>query len=99
MGPLETAALTAVHITDNAYSTSIIAQIEKLTDTRCTAGAVWTVLDRLVKSGLLAARSNPHFNARNGQPKTFYKLTKDGERELLYSVEVMRRITTALNSH
>jgi len=67
---------------DNAYGVTIRQNVTDLTGKYWSIGAVYDVLDRLTKKGLVSTVAGDPVKARGGKSKRFYGITKSGFREL-----------------
>lgn len=67
---------------DNAYGVTIRQYITDLTGKYWSIGAVYDVLDRLTRKGLVSTVAGDPVKARGGKSKRFYKIKKSGFKEL-----------------
>lgn len=67
---------------DNAYGVTIRQYITDLTGKYWSIGAVYDVLDRLTRKGLVSTVAGDPVKVRGGKSKRFYKITKPGFKEL-----------------
>jgi PadR family transcriptional regulator, regulatory protein PadR len=80
LGEFEQIVLLAImRLGDQAYGTSIRAEIEKCTGRGPTPGAMYTTLDRLEIKGMLASRMGDPTPERGGRAKRYFKVTRSGE--------------------
>lgn len=70
--------LAVYRLGDNAYGTTIRAQIEELLGREFSVGAIYVPLDRLVQKGYLTTYQSDPTPARGGRSKRFYRVTADG---------------------
>jgi PadR family transcriptional regulator PadR len=75
---------------DNAYGISIREQVEKDTGVSWLSGAIYAPLNRLKKSGYIAARPAKGPGECGGRPRIYYTLTPRG-REELGAIQAMNR--------
>jgi DNA-binding PadR family transcriptional regulator len=67
---------------DNAYGVTIRKNVTDLTDKYWSIGAVYDVLDRLTRKGLVSTVVGDPVKARGGKSKRFYRITKSGFKAL-----------------
>lgn len=67
---------------DNAYGVTIRRHVTELTGKYWSIGAIYDVLDRLTKKGMVSTVIGDPVKARGGKSKRFYKITKSGFKEL-----------------
>jgi DNA-binding PadR family transcriptional regulator len=67
---------------DNAYGVTIRQNVTDLTGKYWSIGAVYDVLDRLTRKGLVSTVVGDPVKARGGKSKRFYKITKSGFKAL-----------------
>jgi DNA-binding PadR family transcriptional regulator len=67
---------------DNAYGVTIRQNVTDLTGKYWSIGAVYDVLDRLTKKGLVSTVVGDPVKARGGKSKRFYRITKPGFKAL-----------------
>jgi len=80
LGEFEEIVLLVVAILEGeAYSVSIIAQIEERLHREASLGAVQTVLKRLEDKGLLLSEFGATTKARGGKRKRLYEITAKGQ--------------------
>lgn len=85
-----------VSLGDEAYGASIRREIERRTGRDVSAGAVYTVLGRLERDGLVASRVGGPTARRGGRRRKLYQLRPDGARELYAARERMHRMEDGL---
>ena len=66
----------------NAYGVTIRESVTELTGKYWSIGAVYDVLDRLTRKGLVSTIVGDPVKARGGKSKRFYKITKSGFKAL-----------------
>ncbi|HEX4065932.1 MAG TPA: helix-turn-helix transcriptional regulator [Acidobacteriaceae bacterium] len=80
LGEFEQIVLLAIlRLGANAYGVPIRAEIMRCTDRNPTAGALYTVLDRLEGKAMVRSRMGESTAARGGRPKRFFNVTSKGE--------------------
>ncbi len=67
---------------DNAYGVTIRKNVTDLTGKYWSIGAVYDVLDRLTRKGLVSTAVSDPVKARGGKSKRFYRITKSGFKAL-----------------
>lgn len=67
---------------DNAYGVTIRQNVTDLTGKYWSIGAVYDVLDRLTKKGLVSTLVGDPVKTRGGKSKRFYRITKSGFKAL-----------------
>lgn len=98
LGELEQMVLLAmVALGDDAYGASIRREIVRRTEREVRSGAIYTVLERLERSGLVASRIGEPTPERGGRRKRHYRMRHDGARALEVSLERMRRMADGLD--
>ena len=70
--------LTIWKLKENAYGVPVREHVSKATGKYWSIGAVYDVLDRLTRSGLVAAVTGEPTAERGGKSKRFYRVTKLG---------------------
>ena len=74
--------LTVWRLQDDAYSLSIQEAMSQLLDKPVSIGSIYVPLERMKRSGLLAAREGQPTDQRGGRRKRFYTLTAKGQLSL-----------------
>lgn len=98
LGELEQMVLLAiVALGDDAYGASIRREIARRTDREVGSGAIYTVLERLERGGLVASRVGEPTPERGGRRKRLYRMRRDGARALEVSLERTRRMAEGLD--
>lgn len=67
---------------ENAYGVTIRQSVTDLTNKYWSIGAVYDVLDRLTKKGLVLTIVGDPVKARGGKSKRFYRITRSGFKAL-----------------
>lgn len=81
LGEFEEVVLLIVAILDgDAYSVSIITEIEHRLNRYVSLGAIQTVLKRLENKGLLKSAFGDATNERGGKRKRLYEVTAEGQK-------------------
>lgn len=81
---------------DDAYGASIRREIVARTGREISAGAVYTVLDRLEQAGLTASWVGDPTPERGGRRRKHYRIRPEGARLLLATRERMERMAAGL---
>ena len=82
LGEFEYLILSAAEgLGDEAYGAAIRKSIERATSRRCSAGALYTTLDRLQEKGLIETWMGEATPQRGGRAKRMVRLTDRGARE------------------
>lgn len=81
--------LAVFKLEEEAYGLAIRDQLNEMTGTDHSVGAVYTPLKRLARRGLLETRKGEPTEERGGRSKRFYRLTARGVRAL----QEVRRLT------
>ncbi len=85
LGEFEKLVMMAVlHLGDGSYGAAIIEELERRTGRTTSAGAVYVVLRRLEKKGLVSSRLGAPSPRRGGRPKRYFAVNRDG-------IEALRR--------
>jgi PadR family transcriptional regulator PadR len=90
--------LALVSLGDNAYGASIRREIVARTEREVSAGAVYTVLDRLERSSLVSSRVGLPTAERGGRRRKHYEIRPDGARSLREARDRMRRMESGLDA-
>jgi PadR family transcriptional regulator len=67
---------------DSAYGIPIREHVSKVSERYWSIGAVYDVLDRLVRKGLVTTMIGAPVKARGGKSRRYYRITKSGFRSL-----------------
>jgi PadR family transcriptional regulator, regulatory protein PadR len=82
LGEFEYLLLSAsARLGSEAYGAAIRAEIERAIDAPCSAGALYTTLDRLEAKGLVETWMGDPTPQRGGRPKRLVRVTAKGARE------------------
>ena len=83
IGEFEHLVLLAIlRLQDKAYGVAIRREIESRAGRSVATGAIYTLLARLERKGLVASRLGEPTPERGGRSKKFYRLQPAGERAL-----------------
>jgi PadR family transcriptional regulator PadR len=100
LGEFETLLLLAVlHLTEqrqDAYGSSIRAEIERRARRHVPRGSIYITLDRLEEKGLLVSRETGASAVRRNRPKRVFKVTVDGVRAVRRAVAAVTRMQRGL---
>jgi DNA-binding PadR family transcriptional regulator len=82
IGEFEYLLLSAsARLGDEAYGAAIRADIERVTGRPCSAGALYTTMDRLEEKGLVETWMGDPTAQRGGRSKRMVRVTAKGARE------------------
>ena len=88
--------LALIALGEDAYGATIRREIVRRTGKEVSAGAVYTVLERLERAGLVASRVGTPTPERGGRRRKHYRVRTDGARLLSDSQQRMRRMSQGL---
>jgi PadR family transcriptional regulator PadR len=74
--------LSILKLGDKAYGVPIRQHVTKLTGKYWSIGAVYDVLDRLTRKGLVSTVTGKPSKVRGGKSKRYYRITKSGLKAL-----------------
>lgn len=98
LGEFEQLILYAlIALGDEAYGASIRREIVARTGREVSAGAVYTVLERLERSSLVRSHVGEPTPERGGRRRKHYEIRLDGARLLAQSRDRMRRMEHGLD--
>ena len=98
LGAFEQLILYAVvALGEEAYGAAIRREIVDRTHREVSAGAVYTVLERLESSSLITSRVGEPTAERGGRRRKHYDIRPDGARLLVASRDRMRRMEKGLD--
>ncbi len=99
LGEFEQLVLFAlVSLEDEAYGAAIRREIESRAGRAVSAGAVYTVLERLETHGLVTSWIGEPTPERGGRRRKHYRLEKDGARLLHEAHDQMKRMADGLTA-
>jgi DNA-binding PadR family transcriptional regulator len=82
LGEFEYLVLSAAsRLGEEAYGVTIRQAVEQATKTNCSAGSLYTTLDRLEQKGLIKTSMGDPTPQRGGRPKRMVQVTGKGARE------------------
>lgn len=97
LGDFEQLVMLAVmRLDDDAYGTSIRAELKARAEREVSPGAIFTTLERLESRGLVTSRYGEPTPERGGRRKRYYKLSADGRKSLARSLRAVRRLLQGL---
>ena len=92
LGEFEYLLLAAsARLGDDAYGAAILKEIEAATGDRCSAGALYTTIDRLEAKGLVKTWMGEATAERGGRAKRMVRVTPAGSREASAFYEAVAR--------
>ena len=74
--------LTIWKLKDNAYGVPIREHVSEMTKKYWSIGAIYDVLDRLTRKGLVSTTVSEPIAERGGKRRKFYAITKTGHESL-----------------
>ena len=77
---------------DEAFSTTLRAELAKRAGKKITVGSLWVSLDQLAERGLVRKRTAKGENKRGGRPRIYYRLTPRGVRALERAREFQKKL-------
>lgn len=99
LGEFEQLVLFAlVSLEDDAYGASVRREIEARTGRSVSAGAVYTVLERLESHGLVTSWVGEPTAERGGRRRKHYHLEREGARLLREAHDQMARMADGLTA-
>jgi DNA-binding PadR family transcriptional regulator len=98
LGAFEQLILFSVlQLEDGAYGVSIRENIEERTARTVSIGAIYTTLGRLEERGLVRSRTEEP-RGRTGRPRKYYRLSREGARDLRESYATIQSMAGGLTS-
>jgi DNA-binding PadR family transcriptional regulator len=70
--------LTILKLRDNAYGVPIREHVAEVTGKYWSIGAIYDILDRLSRKGLVAVSISDPLKIRGGKSKRYYRIAKSG---------------------
>ncbi len=74
--------LSILRLGENAYGVPIRQDVSKVSGKYWSIGAIYDVLDRLTRKGLVSTIAGKPEKTRGGKSKRFYRISKDGLKAL-----------------
>jgi PadR family transcriptional regulator PadR len=74
--------LSILKLGENAYGVPVRQHVSEVTDKYWSIGAIYDVLDRLTRKGLVSTMTGEPEKTRGGKSKRFYRITKQGIKAL-----------------
>ena len=88
--------LAVVHIGEGAYVVHISRELEGNRGRRVSIGSVYAALDRLEAKGLIVSDLGDPTPERGGKSKRYFRITKEGLRQVHETRQVLTRMWQAL---
>jgi PadR family transcriptional regulator, regulatory protein PadR len=88
--------LTLIHLGDDAYGVPISRELEKRRGRGVSVGSVYAALERLEQKGLVASSLGDPTPERGGKAKRYFRVTKEGLRQLHQTRQVLTRLWRTL---
>jgi len=99
LGELEQMILLAIlQLKDQAFGTSVLAELEQRVQRSVSRGALFVTLDRLEEKGMLRSRMGDPTPRRGGRPKRYLEVTPAGVTALQKSRKAWSRLWDGLDS-
>ena len=97
VGEFELLVLLAVlRAGDEAYGSTILAELDERSGRAISRGALYVTLDRLEAKGLLASRTGDAAPARGGKPRRYYTVRPSGLASINESLAALARMRAGL---
>lgn len=77
---------------DDAYSTTIRAELQDRAGKKVTVGSLWVSLDNLAERGYVRKRSVENTTRKGGRPRVYYNVTPRGLRALERARQFQERL-------
>lgn len=77
---------------EDAYSTTILAEVEQRAGKAVTVGSLWVSLDHLAAKGYVRKGPRKGEPSRGGRARIYYRLTPKGLRSLARIQDLQRRL-------
>lgn len=74
--------LTILKLGEKAYGVPIREHVSQLTEKYWSIGAVYDILDRLTRKGMVKVKASEPVKARGGRSRRYYHITKRGYQAL-----------------
>jgi DNA-binding PadR family transcriptional regulator len=74
--------LTIWRLVDNAYGVTIREHVSEVTKKYWSIGAIYDILDRLARKGLVSTSISDPIAERGGKSRRYYTLTREGHESL-----------------
>lgn len=84
--------LAVIHLGEEAYGVPISREIEKYRGKDVAVGSVYAALERLEAKGLVTSMLGDPTPERGGKAKRFFRITKEGLREVHQTRRVLTRL-------
>ncbi|MGA9671898.1 MAG: PadR family transcriptional regulator [Terracidiphilus sp.] len=88
--------LAVVHLGDQAYGVPISRELEAQRDCEVSVGSVYAALERLEAKGLVDSSLGDPTPERGGKAKRYFRITKEGLRQVHETRRVLTRLWRAL---
>jgi PadR family transcriptional regulator PadR len=84
--------LSILRLKDNAFSLTILKEINQRIGKKLTIGSLWVSLDSLHRKGYIEKRMAGETPAKGGRKKVFYSLTPSGAKILRNTREFQKSL-------
>jgi PadR family transcriptional regulator PadR len=88
--------LTIIHLDDQAYGVPISRELERHRGRDVSVGSVYAALERLESKGLVTSTVGDPTPERGGKAKRFFRVTREGLRQVQATRRVLTRLWQAL---
>jgi len=93
LGDFEQVVLLAIlRLGENAYGVTIRAEILSCIDRECSAGALYTTLDRMQDKGVVRSWFGDATPQRGGRAKRYFAVTKRGRAALMQTQQAYKKL-------
>src|SRR5580698_1465298 len=100
LGELELMLLLAViQLGDDAYGVPISRELEAYRGRDVSVGSIYAALERLETKGLVASSLGDPTPERGGKAKRYFRITKEGLRQIHETRRVLSKLWHALPDH
>jgi DNA-binding PadR family transcriptional regulator len=84
--------LTLIQLGDDAYGVPISRELERRRGRGVSVGSVYAALERLEQKGLVESSLGDPTPERGGKAKRYFKVTKDGLRQVHRTRQILTRL-------
>jgi len=84
--------LTLIQLGEDAYGVPISRELERRRGRGVSVGSVYAALERLEQKGLVASSLGDPTPERGGKAKRYFRVTKDGLRQVHRTRQVLTRL-------
>ena len=91
--------LAVIHLGDEAYGVTISRRLELHRKRNVSVGSVYAALERLEARGLVVSSLGDPTPERGGKAKRYFRVTKEGLRQIHETRRVLTRLWQTLPEH